>query len=101
MPLPTLFPAFNVSRRSLRAAVATVLALCTGTGHTQPAPEKVLNIYNWSEYIGENTVKAFEAETGITVHYDNFDSNEILLAKMIAGRTGTTSSFPAAISAAS
>ena len=50
--------------------------------------EKVLNIYNWSEYIGENTVKAFEAETGIKVRYDNFDSNETLLAKMIAGRTG-------------
>jgi putrescine transport system substrate-binding protein len=50
--------------------------------------DKVLNIYNWSEYIGDNTVKAFEAETGIKVRYDNFDSNETLLAKMIAGRSG-------------
>ncbi|MFM9913947.1 MAG: extracellular solute-binding protein [Methylophilaceae bacterium] len=50
--------------------------------------EKVLNIYNWAEYIGENTVKKFEAETGIKVRYDNFDSNETLLAKMIAGKTG-------------
>ncbi len=50
--------------------------------------DKVLNVYNWSEYIGDNTIKAFEAETGIKVRYDNFDSNEILLAKMIAGRTG-------------
>jgi putrescine transport system substrate-binding protein len=52
------------------------------------APEKVLNISNWAEYIGENTVKNFEAETGIKVQYDNFDSNEVLLAKIIAGKSG-------------
>ena len=52
------------------------------------APEKVLNINNWAEYIGENTVKTFEKETGIKVRYDNFDSNEVLLAKVIAGQTG-------------
>jgi putrescine transport system substrate-binding protein len=52
------------------------------------APEKVLNISNWAEYIGENTVKNFEAETGIKVQYDNFDSNEVLLAKVIAGKSG-------------
>jgi putrescine transport system substrate-binding protein len=86
--MPTLFPVSILSRRSVCAVVSAVLALCIGAANAQPAPEKVLNIYNWSEYIGENTVKAFEAETGITVHYDNFDSNEILLAKMIAGRTG-------------
>ncbi len=78
----------SLTRRALYYACAGLLALSANTGHAQAAPEKVLNIYNWSEYIGENTVKAFEAETGITVHYDNFDSNEILLAKMIAGRTG-------------
>lgn len=52
------------------------------------APEKILNISNWAEYIGENTVKNFEKETGIKVRYDNFDSNEVLLAKVIAGKTG-------------
>ena len=52
------------------------------------APDKVLNINNWAEYIGENTVKNFEKETGIKVRYDNFDSNEVLLAKVIAGKTG-------------
>ena len=50
--------------------------------------EKILNIDNWAEYIGENTVKNFEKETGIKVRYDNFDSNEVLLAKVIAGQTG-------------
>ncbi|MFO1338153.1 MAG: extracellular solute-binding protein [Burkholderiaceae bacterium] len=50
--------------------------------------DKVLNVYNWAEYIGETTVRDFEKETGITVRYDNFDSNEVLFAKMVAGRTG-------------
>ncbi len=50
--------------------------------------EKVLNIYNWSDYIGEDIIKKFEAETGIKVRYDNFDNNEIVHAKMVAGKTG-------------
>jgi putrescine transport system substrate-binding protein len=64
------------------------LAALGVAGAAQAQAEKVLNVYNWAEYIGENTVKAFERETGITVRYDNFDSNEVLLAKMIAGRSG-------------
>jgi putrescine transport system substrate-binding protein len=50
--------------------------------------DKVLNIYNWSDYIGDDTIKNFEKETGIKVHYDTFDSNETLHAKLVAGRTG-------------
>jgi putrescine transport system substrate-binding protein len=50
--------------------------------------EKVLNIYNWSDYIGEEIIKKFEAESGIKVRYDNFDNNEIVHAKMVAGKTG-------------
>ena len=52
------------------------------------ADSKVLNIYNWSDYIAEDTIKNFEKETGIKVRYDNFDSNEILHAKLVAGKTG-------------
>ena len=57
---------------------------------TTPAveEEKVLNIYNWSDYIAEDTIANFEKETGIKVRYDVFDSNEILHAKMIAKNTG-------------
>lgn len=58
--------------------------------------EKVLNIYNWSEYIGDKTIKKFEAETSIKVRYDSFDSNETLLAKMVAGRTGYDIVVPSA-----
>jgi len=50
--------------------------------------EKVLNIYNWSDYIGEDTIANFEKETGIKVRYDTFDSNETLHAKLVAGKTG-------------
>ena len=50
--------------------------------------EKVLNIYNWADYIAADTIKNFEKETGIKVRYDNFDSNEVLNAKLAAGKTG-------------
>ncbi len=50
--------------------------------------EKVLNIYNWSDYIAEDTVANFEKETGIKVTYDVFDSNEILETKLVTGNTG-------------
>lgn len=50
--------------------------------------EKVLNIYNWSDYIAEDTIANFEAETGIKVTYSVFDSNEVLEAKLMAGNTG-------------
>lgn len=50
--------------------------------------EKVLNIYNWSDYIAEDTIANFEKETGIKVRYDTYDNNEILHAKLVAGRTG-------------
>jgi putrescine transport system substrate-binding protein len=49
---------------------------------------KVLNIYNWSDYIADDTIKNFEKETGIKVNYDNYDNNEILHAKLVAGKTG-------------
>ncbi len=65
--------------------VAAALALAAPV-HAQE--EKVLNIYNWSDYIGDDTIKNFEKETGIKVRYDVFDNNEILNAKMVAGKSG-------------
>ena len=49
---------------------------------------KLLNIYNWSDYIADDTIRNFEKETGIKVNYDNYDANEILHAKLVAGKTG-------------
>ena len=53
-----------------------------------PAEEKVLNIYNWPDYIPEGMIAAFEKETGIKVNYDTFETNEALQAKLVAGNTG-------------
>ncbi|WP_101047291.1 extracellular solute-binding protein [Macromonas nakdongensis] len=53
-----------------------------------PAEEKVLNIYNWPDYIPEGMIAAFEKETGIKVNYDTFETNEALHAKLVAGNTG-------------
>lgn len=50
--------------------------------------EAVLNIYNWSDYIAEDTIANFEAETGIKVNYDVYDNNEIVDAKLLAGNSG-------------
>ena len=52
------------------------------------AEEKVLNIYNWPDYIPEGMTAAFEKETGIKVNYDTFETNEALHAKLVAGNTG-------------
>jgi putrescine transport system substrate-binding protein len=52
------------------------------------AVERVLNVYNWSDYIAEDTVKKFTAATGIKVNYDVYDSNEVLEAKLVAGNSG-------------
>ncbi len=66
----------------LMAAIATVSA---SAGF---AEEPVLNIYNWSDYIAEDTIAKFEAQTGIKVNYDVYDSNEVLEAKMLTGNSG-------------
>lgn len=58
--------------------------------------EKVLNVYNWSDYIDPKTVEQFTAETGIKVNYDVFDSNEVLETKLLAGNTGYDVVVPSA-----
>ena len=70
--------------RRLAATFGLLLAVASAFA----ADPKVLNIYNWSDYIADDTIKNFEKETGIKVNYDNYDSNEVLLAKLVAGNTG-------------
>ncbi len=77
----------RVIRAVAGATAAALLALGAGAARAQEE-EKVLNVYNWSDYIAEDTIRNFEKETGIRVRYDNFDNNEILHAKLVAGRTG-------------
>ena len=67
------------------APTETAAAAATPAGDDE---EKILNIYNWSDYLAEDTIPNFEKETGIKVRYDIFDSNEILHAKLMAKNTG-------------
>ncbi len=97
----------------LAAAVAAVLAACGGQPPAEkpaetPAPaagataaldtdaDKVLNVYNWSDYIDTSVLEEFEKETGIKVSYDVFDSNEVLETKLLAGSTGYDIVVPSA-----
>ena len=79
--------------------VTTLLAAglaAAAAGTALAADSKVLNIYNWSDYIADDTLKNFEKETGIKVRYDNYDNNEILQAKLVAGKTGYDIVVPSA-----
>ena len=70
-------------RQRLLGAAALTVALATGA----MAEDKVVNVYNWSDYIAEDTIPNFQKETGIKVRYDVYDSNETLEAKLFAGNT--------------
>lgn len=63
------------------------MALCLSIGTAQ-AQDKVVRIYNWSDYIDSSILGEFTAETGIQVVYDVYDSNDILETKLLAGNTG-------------
>ena len=77
----------------LSAALAALLAACAGCsrpaapGTAAAAGEKVLNVYNWSDYIQPSVVADFQNEYGIRVNYDVLDSNEILETKLLTGHT--------------
>lgn len=50
--------------------------------------DKQLNVYNWSDYIAQDTIAGFEKQTGIRVHYDVYDRDDTLQAKLLIGRSG-------------
>ena len=78
----------RLSSRLRRLISCASLALLGAAGPALAADAKVLNIYNWSDYIADDTIRNFEKETGIKVNYDNYDTNEVLQAKLVAGNTG-------------
>lgn len=75
--------------------VSSVVAMLMSVAAPVVANDK-LHIYNWSDYIAEDTIANFEKETGIKVSYDVYDSNEVLEAKLLAGRSGYDLVFPSA-----
>jgi len=69
--------------RRLIPALALILAALPAA-----AEERVLNVYNWSDYIDPQAVLRFTRETGIRVRYDVYDSLETLEGRLAAGRSG-------------
>jgi putrescine transport system substrate-binding protein len=64
-------------------------AAMAGASTSAPAQkERVVNVYNWSDYIGPTIIDEFTKATGIKVRYDTFDSNDTLEAKLLAGKSG-------------
>lgn len=74
-------------RRVAVILVALGLAVLT-TGSTATAQQRVLNVYNWSDYIDPMVLADFTKKSGIKVRYDTFDTNDVLEAKLLAGRSG-------------
>jgi putrescine transport system substrate-binding protein len=101
-----------MSTRSLSALVsASCLFLLIACGKKEEAPppaaanaapavdtdeEKVVNVYNWSDYIEPSVLEDFTKETGVKVNYEVMDSNELLETKLVAGRTGYDVVVPSA-----
>ena len=66
-----------------------------GAGGSGPE-EKVLNVYNWSDYIEPSVLEDFTTQTGIKVNYDVFDANEVLETKLLTGHTNYDVVVPSA-----
>jgi len=84
--LPVVLAALTLAACGKKEEVPAAAA--SAPAAAAPAEEKVLNIYNWPDYIPEGMIAAFEKETGIKVNYDTFETNEALNAKLVAGSTG-------------
>lgn len=74
----------------------TVFALGFVFGSQWAAADRVVNVYNWSDYVTEDALKRFTKESGIKVVYDVYDNNEVLEAKLLAGKSGYDVIFPSA-----
>ncbi len=87
------------ARRALALGISTssIGPLLQACGRDDASPdryaelgplEKELHIYNWSDYIADDTVSNFEREFGVEVTYDTYESNEEMVAKLMAGAGG-------------
>ena len=79
------------------AAPAAAPAPVASAPAAEPAEEKVLNVYNWPDYISKDLIANFEKESGIKVNYQTFENNEALQAKLVAGNSGYDLVVPGAV----
>ena len=78
-------------------AVAPAAPAASAPAPVAATEEKLLNIYNWPDYIAKDMVANFEKESGIKVNYQTFENNEALQAKLVAGNTGYDIVVPGAV----
>ncbi|HJY37703.1 MAG TPA: extracellular solute-binding protein, partial [Steroidobacteraceae bacterium] len=71
-----------------RLAIVIAAIACTWALPALAAEEKILNVFTWPDYIAPDTIANFEAEYGIKVNYDTYDSTEMAEARLLAGHTG-------------
>jgi putrescine transport system substrate-binding protein len=79
------------------APVSVPQAAASAAAPQASAEEKVLNVYNWPDYIAKDMVANFEKESGIKVNYQTFENNEALQAKLVAGNSGYDIVVPGAV----
>ncbi len=75
-------------RRLTISTLVVFFAVADGLMSVAAAEESLLNIYNWADYIGADTIANFEAEYGIEVNYDIYETSEMVDAKLMAGNSG-------------
>src|SRR3984885_9352344 len=73
------------ARTGVVAALAVALVMSALPVRAQ---QRVVNFYNWSNYIAPGVLEDFTKETGIKVVYDTFDANETLETRLLAGKSG-------------
>jgi putrescine transport system substrate-binding protein len=81
-------------RPSRRLTAFLAAAFIAGSLAPARAQDKVVHVYNFTDYIAEEVLKSFSAGTGIRVVYDVYDKNEILETKLLAGKSGYDVVFP-------
>jgi putrescine transport system substrate-binding protein len=74
--------------QAFASAILLSGATICGLASVSAEPERVVNFYNWSDYIDPTVLDSFTKETGIKVRYDTMDSNDTLEAKLLAGKSG-------------
>jgi putrescine transport system substrate-binding protein len=86
----TLKPALRTAAAAVGLTVMMLLIVSCSADSTpeSSARARVVNIYNWSDYIAPDTIRNFEREFGIKVNYDIYDSSEVVDAKLLAGSSG-------------
>jgi putrescine transport system substrate-binding protein len=75
-------------RQPIGFLVVAVACAAIVPAAAQTKGERVVNVYNWSDYIAPTVVEDFSKESGIKVRYDTFDSNDTLETKLLAGKSG-------------